>query len=210
MGRTLTKGLPMHPNPAFRPDNDAESLALARDWGFGMLAVPLPDAAPMLSHIPFLVSEDGTHADLHLVRSNPIARVVTGPVPARLAVQGPHGYVSPDWYGIADQVPTWNYLAIHLTGRLIPLPQSDLPRMLGRLADHFEARLSPKPAWTMDRLGSDITEKMMRQIRPFRLALETVEATWKLAQNKPEAARLPPPTTSQRRGWARMPDFSRR
>ena len=50
----------MHPNPAFRPGNATEAFALAREWGFGMLAVSVADAAPMLSHIPFLVAEDGS------------------------------------------------------------------------------------------------------------------------------------------------------
>jgi transcriptional regulator len=180
----------MHPNPAFRPENQAESLALAREWGFGMLAVAAPDAAPMLAHVPILVSEDGSQADLHLVRSNPIARAVTGATPARLALQGPHGYVSPDWYGLDDQVPTWNYLAIHLTGMLSPLPDDTLPDLLDRLSTHFEARLAPKPIWTMAKMDPDKTRRMMRQIQPFRLTIDKIDSTWKLAQNKPDAARL--------------------
>lgn len=180
----------MHPNPVYRPANTDESLALARDMGFGMLAVSAPDAPPMLSHIPFLISDDGTHADLHLVRSNPIARALSAPLQARLAIQGPHSYVSPDWYGIDDQVPTWNYLAIHLTGTLAPLPQDDLPRLLDRLSAHFETRLAPKPEWTMDKLPDDAAQRMMRQIAPFRLTIDRLDSTWKLSQNKPDAARL--------------------
>ncbi|WP_137701195.1 FMN-binding negative transcriptional regulator [Marimonas lutisalis] len=181
----------MHPNPAFRPDNHAESLALARETGFGMLAVAAPDGAPMLSHIPFLIDDAGTGADLHLVRSNPIARACGADgLPARLAVQGPHSYISPDWYGLDDQVPTWNYLAIHLTGRLEPLPADTLPGILDRLSAHFESRLAPKPEWTMAKMPSDAAQRMMRQILPFRLVIDTLESTWKLGQNKPDAARL--------------------
>lgn len=180
----------MHPNPAFRPDNTTESLALAREWGFGMLAVSRADAAPMMSHIPFLVTDDGQNAELHLVRSNPIARAVSGPTPARIAVQGPHGYISPDWYEVEGQVPTWNYIAIHLTGRLVPLPQADLPALLVRLSAHFEAQLAPKPEWLMDKLDDDTADKLMRQIVPFRFEIDSVESTWKLGQNKPDAARL--------------------
>ncbi|MDQ2089890.1 FMN-binding negative transcriptional regulator [Marimonas arenosa] len=180
----------MHPNPAFRPDNRDETLELARDWGFGLLAMSVSDAAPMLSHIPFLLSEDGSAAELHLVRSNPIARALTGPTPARIALQGPHGYVSPDWYGIDGQVPTWNYLAIHLTGRLTPLPENDLPGLLDRLSAHFEARLAPKPEWTMAKMAPEAAAKMMRQVLPFRFHIDAVDSTWKLAQNKPDAARI--------------------
>ncbi len=181
----------MHPNPAFRPENTAESLALAAELGFGLLAVSRPDDAPLLSHLPFLLSEDGASAELHLVRSNPIARACTSaPLAARLAVQGPHSYVSPDWYGLEGQVPTWNYLAIHLTGSLTPLPEDSLPGLLERLSRHFEDKLLPKPPWSISKMEPESVAKLLRQIRPFRIEIAQVESTWKLGQNKPEAARL--------------------
>lgn len=179
----------MHPNPTFRPESQSEALAIAREVGFGMLAVSVPDAAPMLSHVPFLLDARGDLAELHLVRSNPIAHNLRAPMAARLAVQGPHGYVSPDWYGIDDQVPTWNYLAIHLTGRLSPMPDNALPGLLARQSAHFEAALAPKPDWRMDKLDPGTAAKMMRMIRPFRFEISEVDSTWKLSQKKPDAAR---------------------
>ncbi len=120
----------MHPNPIYRKASRNENLSFARAQSFGMLAVTGPDA-PLISHIPFLLSADGTMAEFHLVRSNPIARLA-GPLRARLAVQGPHGYVSPDWYGVADQVPTWNYIAVHLGGEIEMRPAAELRHLLGR------------------------------------------------------------------------------
>lgn len=105
----------MHPNPIFRQTPEARNVAFARAQGFGVLAV-VAEGAPLMSHIPFLLSEDGAVAEFHLVRSNPIARALAAPLHARLAVVGPHSYVSPDWYGVEDQVPTWNYVAVHLVG----------------------------------------------------------------------------------------------
>jgi len=179
----------MHPNPAYRQTPDEISLAFARGRGFGVLAVNGPDG-PLLSHVPFLLTEDGRRVELHLVRSTAIARLGAGPVPAVLAVTGPEGYVSPDWYGIPDQVPTWNYVAVHLHGRLERCPQDALRGMLDRLSDAFEARLAPKPAWTSAKMPAEAMARMMRQILPYRLEIAEIESTWKLGQNKPEAARL--------------------
>ncbi len=176
----------MHPNPAFRAEPDARNLAFARDRAFGTLAVPGEDT-PLLSHVPFLLADDGVSADLHLVRSNPISRL--GETPAVLAVTGPDGYLSPDWYGVPDQVPTWNYVAVHLRGRLTRLPDAALRDMLDRQSAAYEARLDPKPAWTMDKMTDDARTRMMRMILPFRLHIEQVDGTWKLSQNKPETAR---------------------
>lgn len=178
----------MHPNPAFRQMSADRNLDFARAQGFGMLAVSSPDA-PLISHIPFRLNAAGTEAGFHLVRSNPICRLVGQGQPARLAVQGAHGYVSPDWYGMDDQVPTWNYVAVHLIGRIEQLPQSALRPMLDDLSDWFEAGLDPKPRWRTGKMLADLMDRMMRQIVPFRLAVEDVQGTWKLGQNKPDSAR---------------------
>lgn len=177
----------MHPNPAFRHEPDARNLEFARARGFGILSVN-DDAGPLVSHVPFLLNGDGSAADLHLVRSNPIAQRTEGP--AVLAVSGPDGYVSPDWYGIEDQVPTWNYVAVHLRGRLVRLPQGEMRDMLDRQSAFFETRLLPKPVWLPGKMSHDVLEKMMRAIIPFRLMIDKVDGTWKLGQNKPDRVRL--------------------
>ena len=108
----------------------------------------------MLSHVPFLVDEDGGWAHLHLVRSNPIARTLrNGTLQARIAVSGPDSYVSPDWYGAEDQVPTWNYIAVHLTGVLELRPQEDLHALLDQQSAHFEDQLLPKTPWTSAKMS---------------------------------------------------------
>lgn len=179
----------MHPNPTFRKTDRTRSLDFARDRGFGILATAAPEGPPLLSHIPFLLAPDGRTADLHLVRSNPICRAARTPVPARLDVLGPDGYVSPDWYRIDDQVPTWNYVAVSLTGQLEPLPEDALEDMLVRQSASYESRL-PKTPWTMDKMTDETRARFLRMILPFRLHVEDVQSTWKLGQNKPEAARL--------------------
>lgn len=180
----------MHPNPAFRGTQRDHNLAFARERGFGMLAVSVPEAAPLISHVPFFVTSDGDSAELHLVRSNPQTRQIKTATPARLAVTGPDSYVSPDWYGVEDQVPTWNYVAVHLTGVLAPLEQEALPGVLDRLSAHFEANLLPKTPWTRGKMSGDVFDRFLRMIVPFRFSIEDVEGTWKLNQNKPSEVRL--------------------
>lgn len=189
----------MHPNPAFRTETADRNLAFARERGFGVLTVngdagtgegSSSDAGPLASHVPFLLAASGASAELHLVRSNPIVRLLSAARPALLAVSGPDGYISPDWYGIDDQVPTWNYVAVHLRGTLELLPQQDLHAHLDRLSDHFEARLLPKPIWKTSKLADDILQRFLRMIVPCRLTIRDVQGTWKLNQNKPAAARI--------------------
>lgn len=177
----------MHPNPAFRKTAEDVTMGFVRSRAFGVLAVNA-EAGPLLSHVPFLLSEDGGSADLHLVRSNPIARL--DGVPAVIAVSGPDGYVSPDWYGVEDQVPTWNYVAAHVRGRLERLGDGLMRDMLDRQSAAYETRLLPKRPWTADKMSEGALERLMRSILPFRLHVERIDATWKLNQNKPAAARI--------------------
>lgn len=178
----------MHPNQVFHTHSDADNLAFARERGFGVLAVAV-DGMPELAHVPFVLSGDGKFADLHLMRSNPIARALVEPLPARVAVCGPDSYISPDWYGVGDQVPTWNYVAVHLTGTLERRPDSELRDVLDLLSEQFEARLAPKNPWRADKMDPEALARMMRMIIPFRLMVTGVDGTWKLAQNKPDAVR---------------------
>lgn len=179
----------MHPNPVYHTGDDAQNLSYARERGFGVLAVSV-EGAPLLSHVPFIVAEDGKSLDLHLVRSNPITRALKTPMPVRIAVNGPDSYISPDWYGVEDQVPTWNYVAVHLTGTLERRQQDELRSVLDRLSEQFEARLEPKTPWKADKMTPEVLDKMMRMIVPFRMAITGVDGTWKLSQNKPDEVRL--------------------
>jgi transcriptional regulator len=181
----------MHPNPSFRQEPRDRNLALARARGFGILSVNGPDG-PLLAHVPFLMAEDGSLAELHLARSNPIARAGL-PAPAVLAVSGPDAYVSPDWYGphdqVPDQVPTWNYVAVHLRGTLEPLPDDTLRPQADRLSALQEGRIAGKRPWTSAKMTEGAMERMLRMILPFRLRITDVQGTWKLNQNKTPAIR---------------------
>jgi transcriptional regulator len=178
----------MHPNPTYHTQSDSGNLAFARERGFGVLAIAV-EGTPLMAHVPFVLSQDGKTADLHLMRSNPITRALKKPSAARIAVSGPDSYISPDWYGVDDQVPTWNYVAVHLTGTLERRPDIELRDVLDRLSSQFEGRLAPKEPWRAGKMDKTALSKMMRMIVPFRFHVTEVDGTWKLAQNKADQIR---------------------
>ena len=177
----------MHTNPAFRTATTEDNLAFARERGFGIVMLNGPDG-PLASHVPFLLSEDGRTAELHLTRSNPIARLAL-PQPALIAICGPDAYVSPDWYGVEDQVPTWNYVAVHLRGGLEPMAPEALHDHVDAVSAEHEARLLPKQPWVSTKMSDGVMPRMMRMILPFRLTITAVDGTWKLNQTKPPEVR---------------------
>ena len=181
----------MHPNPAFRQEPADRNLAFARSRGFGILSVNGPDG-PLAAHVPFLLSDDAGVAEVHLARSNPIVRAGL-PAPALIVVAGPDAYVSPDFYGphteVPDQVPTWNYVAIHLRGVLEPLDDEALRAHVDALTAEHEGRIAGKFPWTSAKMSEGSMPRMMRMILPFRFRVASVDGTWKLNQNKPADVR---------------------
>ncbi|WP_294354522.1 FMN-binding negative transcriptional regulator [uncultured Sphingomonas sp.] len=95
------------------------------------------------------------------------------------------GYVSPDWYETAAQVPTWNYVAVEAEGVIEPLSRDALVAQIEALAAEHEARLAPKPAWTTDKVPAASIERMLDAIQGYLIRVEAWRGTAKLSQNKP-------------------------
>ena len=179
----------MHPNPIFRKSNLEQNIEFIRQRSFGTLAINAQHG-PLLSHIPFYLDPGGSYLEAHLLRSNPIIQMLDTQQNGVIAVAGADSYVSPDWYGIDNQVPTWNYVAIHIRGVIEKLPSEKSPEFLQRLSNQFEQRLLPKPVWTMDKVENIALEKLMKMIVPVSMSISAIEGTWKLNQNKSESARI--------------------
>ena len=180
----------MHPNPVFRRATADRNLAFASERGFGVLVANAPDG-PWISHIPFDMDRAGGRVRAHLARTNPlVAALRRSSLPVVLVVSGPDGYISPDWYGVEDQVPTWNYVAVHLAGQLSLCPSDRLPAHLDALSARFEARLAGKVPWTPAKVRPDRMAALLTAIVPVELEVASIEGSWKLGQNRPDAARL--------------------
>ena len=177
----------MHPNAAFRWEDRDAMRALAKDISFGMLFLNTPDG-PHVAHLPFVFLDDD-RIGFHMARNNAIARYLDG-AEALFVINGPDGYISPDYYGIPDQVPTWNYVAIELLGAVRKMDEAGLIAQSDALSHHQESKLAPKPVWTRAKMADGMFEKMLRGIYGFEMQITTWRSTLKLGQNKAEAVRL--------------------
>ena len=120
------------------------------------------------------------------MRSNPIARM-GAPAPAVLSVAGPDGYISPDWYGLQDQVPTWNYVAAHLDGSAELVAETDLHRILEIQAADYEGATGGD--WAVADAPADFVDGLARAIAGFRFAATGFLAIRKLSQNRNDTDR---------------------
>jgi transcriptional regulator len=178
----------MYTPPMFKSDR-AASLAFAEARGFGLLCA-WDGARPVASSLPFYLSYsgDGTpQAALHVARHNPLIKLANGATPWLLAVSGADTYVSPDWYVSPDQVPTWLYQVVHLTGTMRVLSDDELAEQIDTLSAKFEQRLLPKRPWMSSKMTAGRLEAMKKAIVGLVMTVNEIEGSFKLNQHKPDA-----------------------
>lgn len=97
--------------------------------------------------------------------------------------QGPHCYISPSWYETMKAVPTWNYISIHVYGKLKILEnKNEIFNSLNDMVKKYESADSP---YNLSDLDSKYIEGMSKGIVTFRIDITKIEAKAKLSQNHP-------------------------
>lgn len=170
----------MHPNSAFRSEDRALLETLIEEIGFGMVFLTTPDG-PRVAHTPLLSTGDGA-VQFHLARGNALTKHLDGST-ALVLVNGPEAYISPRWYEDRATVPTWDYVALELEGRVRRMDQEGLDALLYALIERNETRLGGEP-WQASETPEDYWRKLLGAIAGFELEVLAWRPTLKLSQNK--------------------------
>jgi transcriptional regulator len=184
---SFTGAFAMYAQPAFRIDQSA-SLAFADARGFG-LVVGVDNGRPMASTVPFLLepADAPVRLQFHVARGNPLGKLAEHGGTWLMSVQGHDAYVSPDWYESAEQVPTWLYELVHLSGPVSVIPPERMVAHLEKLSAKFEERLLPKKPWLLDKVSPQRQDMLKRAIVGIEMQIETIDGSFKLNQHKPDA-----------------------
>ena len=139
------------PSHVYIPDKyrneDPEAIrAFIAANAFGILVSQGP-AGPMATHLPLELGPGGELVLYgHFARANPQWQHIEDGQEVLCIFNGPHSYVSSSWYR-DEEVPTWNYLAVHLRGTYRQQSEEELLAALHRMVDRYEAD-SDTPAST--------------------------------------------------------------
>jgi transcriptional regulator len=137
------------------------------------------------SPLPLLLDVERRELVGHLAKQNPLAKLLASGAEALAIFQGPHAYVSPRWYRDPINVPTWNYVQVHVTGVATTFTdEAQLVALLHKLVDRFER--GAKEPWRFD-LPADFVADLAKAIVGFRIPMTKVVGKAKLSQNR-EAA----------------------
>ena len=168
-------------------EDRAALLGYMRTYSFAALASAGP-AGLMATHLPFVVEEHEGRITLlaHMAKANPQWRDFAAGADAMAIFMQPHAYVSPRFYDSRQNVPTWNYVAVHAYGRPVLIEERaakiELQKKLIRQVD--AAYLDQ-----MDQLPQSYLDAKLAAIVSFSLEVTRIDARYKLSQDKSPAER---------------------
>lgn len=142
-------------------NHDAEALReFIKVNSFGIL-VNMVNGKPWATHIPLVLDTDAQGQEVltgHIAKANPQWKHFSKEQRVLCIFNGPHAYISPAWYSI-DEVPTWNYIAVHVYGRLEMMDEADTLRAMQTMVDKYESAMKNPLSL------SDFSVKSMKQVR---------------------------------------------
>jgi len=171
----------MYPMPEFQERNPDAIRDFIRKYPLGMVTAA-GESGVVATHVPLLVEGEGDRIRLrgHVMRKTQHWEVFKNAPEVLVAFTGPDAPILASWNTNLRFGGTWNYMAVHVRGKLTYLPESDLVEILRELKDLYEV----DPAAKFDLLPPDYVPSLIRAIEGFEIEVTSFEAVFKLSQNR--------------------------
>jgi transcriptional regulator len=173
--------------PSKHAVDDAAAWNIIRDAGAGMLVASTPDGLQSV-FVPVVVSDDHSKILTHVARANSWWRALSDGDEVLGLFLVASAYVSPSNYPSRFErpgvVPTWNYVAAEVRGRVSVHDDPEwLQRQVRRLTNQFESGRSPE--WRVEDSPSEYVDKQIKAIVGIEIDVVAVQGKAKLSQNRP-------------------------
>jgi transcriptional regulator len=166
----------------YKNENSQEINAFLEQHAFGIL-INQTDGKLWATHIPLELDVNGSGKQVlhgHLSKANPQWKSFASDNKILAIFNGPHSYISSSWYE-KEEVPTWNYIAVHVYGTIKIVGEEALLDSLKKLVDKYESH-SENPVRV-----EELSEKTMRQINGivgFVIEIDDIQAVKKMSQTR--------------------------
>jgi transcriptional regulator len=177
----------MYIPPDFRNSNSEELFAFMQAHSFAVLTMNGAEI-PFATHLPIVADIQNGILKLisHLSIANPQAKALVDGAEVLVIFTGPHAYISPSNYEKPQNVPTWNYIAVHARGKVKPLrSEGDARRVLEQMIATYEPAYQAQ--W--ESLDPKYIDGMLRGILAFEIEVTGLEGQYKMSQNKTHTER---------------------
>ncbi len=173
----------MYINPINRWEKDQEIIEFIRQNAFGILISQVNQRSHG-THLPFVLDQNPKGEALlsgHVARANPQWKSIPDQSEVLVIFQGPHAYISSSWYN-HENVPTWNYLAVHVYGKIRIIEGEELLIHLRKLIDNYETGRDPRVH--LEGMSETYLQSQIRALVGFEILISDVHASAKLSQNR--------------------------
>ncbi|MDC7999593.1 FMN-binding negative transcriptional regulator [Aequorivita todarodis] len=169
----------MYPPPHHQSHDIEKMISVLKHFPLGML-LTAKDGKPFVTHIPFIYNETSKKLVAHLDRNNPQLETLTENAEVTVVFKGPDTYISPSIY-TTPQLPTWNYIIVHVTGRLQLINE---PEAIKQTMVDMTKFLEGKEQNFILKKDDPRMERLIDYIQAFEIEITNCEGKFKLSQDK--------------------------
>lgn len=175
----------MYIHPLNRWKDDTEVLAFLEKNAFATLVTQVANK-PWATHLPFVLDENKEGNKIltgHIAKANPQWKNLADDQEVLVIFQGPHAYISSSWY-THENVPTWNYLAVHVYGKIKLIEGEELLDHLSKLVNTYEEGRPNRVS--VETMSKAYIAKQIKALVGFEIIISEVHGSRKLSQNRDE------------------------
>lgn len=175
----------MYSLPYFKEKDQQKILHFIHQHPFAFMAGCDENNRPVATQIPVFIEERAGKLFLsgHMMKSTDHHKAFEKNPAVLCVFTGAHSYVSASWYTDPHQASTWNYMSVHINGKLRFLDDEALADVLRKTTLHFENGNTDSPT-SFDNLPDDYTSRLMKAIVAFEVEVEAIDTVFKLSQNR--------------------------
>lgn len=173
----------MYVPTSFREERDETILSFLEQFPFATLVSPTENGI-VATHLPLVLDRSRRSLVGHVARANTQWQSMFSGNASLAIFHGPHAYISPLMYDSSPAVPTWNYAAIHVTSTPELIEE---PSAVAAAVETVVRRFDHDPSRWRKPEHADFLEKLLSGIVAFEMPLASVEAKFKLGQNRSAA-----------------------
>jgi len=175
----------MYNLPYFKEGDQQKVMEFIHQHPFAFISGCDENHQPIATQIPVFIEEKDGKLFLsgHMMKNTDHHKAFEKNPSTLCIFTGPHAYVSASWYSNPQQASTWNYMSVHVKGRMRFLDDEGLIEVLRKTTLHFE-NYDHSSSTTFDNLPLEYTSRLMKAIVAFEVEVETIENVFKLSQNR--------------------------
>lgn len=173
----------MYIHPINSWENESDIIEFIKKNAFATL-VSQAQGRSRATHIPFVLGknkEGNAILSGHIAKANPQWKAIPEQGEVLVIFQGPHAYISSSWYN-HENVPTWNYLAVHVYGKVRIIEGEELMAHLKSLVDVYESGRANRVS--LETMSESYVQSQVRALVGIEIEIGEVQASAKLSQNR--------------------------